>query len=290
MNFRNIILSGLILLILPLPALAGSKNFVESYTYNAGEADSKLTCRIVSLLEVKRLLLEKLGTYLESRTEVQDFQIAKDEIVSLTAGIVKTEILNEEWNGETYTLTARIEADPDEVTAAIDRLRRESGGTSNVRKLEEINTESLEQIREMQRHMEQLQSNLLKVNQNLSDNEGLLNSWGMYEKGERLRQTGMTEEAIAAFGVAIKNNPTALAYLQRGKAYREVKNYKMAISDFTQALEVEANMRGALFARGQAYWKSGEKKRGKKDIEKAAALGNGAAKRWIKKKKRQGKF
>jgi len=31
MNFRNIILSGLILLILPLPALAGSKNFVESY-------------------------------------------------------------------------------------------------------------------------------------------------------------------------------------------------------------------------------------------------------------------
>ena len=91
-------------------------------------------------------------------------------------------------------------------------------------------------------------------------------------------------------GVAIKNNPTALAYFQRGKAYLEIKNYKMAISDFTEALEVEPNMRGTLFARGRAYWKSGEKKKGKKDIEKAAALGSGTAKKWMKKKRRQGKF
>jgi len=109
MHIQKTIILGLILLCLPISGWAKSKVFVEKYSYNAGEADSKLTCRTVSLLEVKRLLLEKLGTYLETRTEVKDFQVTKDEIVALTAGIVKTEILDEKWNGETYTLTAKIE-------------------------------------------------------------------------------------------------------------------------------------------------------------------------------------
>ncbi len=47
----------------------------------------------MSLLEVKRLLLEKIGTCQETRTEVKNFEITSDEIVALTAGIVKTEIL-----------------------------------------------------------------------------------------------------------------------------------------------------------------------------------------------------
>ena len=85
---RNIIIWVIIILSLPCSGLATSKEFIESYTYNAGEADSKLTCRTVSVLEIKRLLLEKIGTYLESRTEIKDFQIQKDEIVALTAGVV----------------------------------------------------------------------------------------------------------------------------------------------------------------------------------------------------------
>ena len=73
----------------------------------------------------QRLLLEKIGTYLETRTAVKNFQIASDEIVALTAGIVKTEILDEEWNGETYRLTARIEVDPDDIAEKIDDSRRQ---------------------------------------------------------------------------------------------------------------------------------------------------------------------
>jgi len=66
-------------LIMALPSLgiSGQKEFIESYTYTAGEADSKLTCRTVSLIEVKRLLLERIGTYLTSRTEVQNYRIEK---------------------------------------------------------------------------------------------------------------------------------------------------------------------------------------------------------------------
>jgi hypothetical protein len=104
----RIIIVVLVILSAPFTSMAASRNFIESYTYSSGDSDSKLTCRMVSLLEVKRLLLEKIGTYLESRTEIKDFQIEKDEIVALTAGVVKLEILEEKWNGEKYTLTAKI--------------------------------------------------------------------------------------------------------------------------------------------------------------------------------------
>lgn len=281
MPLRKAIVLGLILLFVPQSNWADSEIFVESYSYNAGEADSKLTCRTVSLLEVKRLLLEKLGTYLETRTEVKDFQIAKDEIISLTAGIVKTEIIDEKWDGETYTLIAKIEANPDDVAKAINNLRTQQDRTARIRKLAEINDESLDQLSDLKNQMEQLQSNLLKVNQDMSANEGLLNTWGMYEKGVNLRQAGKTEQAIEVLSKAIENNPTHLAYLQRGKAYSELKMYDKAIIDYTKALRIEPNMRAALWSRGKAYRKTGKKWKGKKDIERAAALGNRKAKEWL---------
>lgn len=281
MPLRKAIVLGLILLFVPQSNWADSEIFVESYSYNAGEADSKLTCRTVSLLEVKRLLLEKLGTYLETRTEVKDFQIAKDEIISLTAGIVKTEIIDEKWDGETYTLIAKIEANPDDVAKAINNLRTQQDRTARIRKLAEINDESLDQLSDLKNQMEQLQSNLLKVNQDMSANEGLLNTWGMYEKGVNLRQAGKTEQAIEVLSKAIENNPTHLAYLQRGKAYSELKMYDKAIIDYTKALRIEPNMRGALWSRGKAYRKTGKKWKGRNDIERAAALGNRKAKEWL---------
>jgi len=50
-----------------LPAAAastGTKTFIKEYTYQAGDEDSKNSCRVIALREVKRLLLEELGTYL----------------------------------------------------------------------------------------------------------------------------------------------------------------------------------------------------------------------------------
>jgi hypothetical protein len=48
---------------------------------------------------VKRILLEELGTYLESHTEIVNFQLRKDQITALTAGVVQTQILKEKWDG-----------------------------------------------------------------------------------------------------------------------------------------------------------------------------------------------
>lgn len=271
----------LLMMALPSPGHTAQTEFIESYTYTAGEADSKLTCRTVSLIEVKRLLLEKLGTYLTSRTEVQNYRIEKDEVVVLTAGVVKLEILEETWNGEMYSLTAKISANPDDVARAIEDLRKHGEKRDNLNKLKEINDTSLEQLREMQDRMLKLQSDLVRLNQDASANQGMLNSWGMYEKAVELRQTGRLEEAIAMLGTVIRNNPSHLAYFERGLAYLEKERYAEAIDDMTETLKIEPNMRGALWRRGMAYMKLGQKKKGRRDIEKAAALGNNRAIKWL---------
>lgn len=54
------------------PSFAEKVTFVKEYTYQASELDSKASCRTISLEMVKRLLLEELGTYLISETEVKD--------------------------------------------------------------------------------------------------------------------------------------------------------------------------------------------------------------------------
>lgn len=272
----------LIILSFPFTSMATSKKFIENYTYRAGESDSKLTCRTVSLMEIKRLLLEKIGTYLESRTEVKDFRIAKDEIVALTAGVVKLEILDEKWNGETYSMTAKIEANPEDITRAIEELRKNKNKLENIEKLKTINDESLDQIREMQSRMQHFQSDLLKINEDANANEGILSAWGLYEKAVELRQSGNAEEAIKALNTVIRNNPTHLAYLERGMAYVETGRYDDAIADLTEVLKARPNMRGALWSRGMAYNKSGNKGYGRRDIEKSAELGNNQAKKWLK--------
>ena len=278
----RVIIMVLMILSPPFTSMATSREFIENYTYSAGESDSKMTCRTVSLIEIKRLLLEKIGTYLESRTEMKNFQIEKDEIVALTAGIVKLEILDEKWNGETYTMTAKIEANPNDITRAIEDLRKQRGKLENIEKLKTINDESLEQIREMQSRMQHLQSDLLKLNQDANANEGILNAWGMYEKAVELRQSGKTKEAIEALNTVIQNNPTHLGYFERGMAYLEAGRHDAAIADLTETLKVEPNMRGALWHRGMAYNRSGKKGNGRRDIEKAAELGLGRAKKWLK--------
>jgi hypothetical protein len=40
---------------------AETKTFIKEYTYQAGDEDSKNSCRVIALREVKRLLLEELG-------------------------------------------------------------------------------------------------------------------------------------------------------------------------------------------------------------------------------------
>ncbi len=94
MQKQLIVLSALMMVLAGWQvALAKPVTVTREYTYRASEADSKLTSRTIALEQVKRMLLEELGTYLVSNTEVRDSALTKDEIVTYTSGWVATVVI-----------------------------------------------------------------------------------------------------------------------------------------------------------------------------------------------------
>ena len=268
----------------PMVTQASIVSFEEKYIYDASEADSKISCRAISLLQVKRLLLERLGTYLETKTEIVNNQLTKDEVRILSAGIVKTEILQERWNGKTYSLTARIEADPDVVAKAIDALKKNTKGEGNVKKLETINDKSIEKIQELKNELARVQENLIIINRDFTKSAEIISSWESFENGLVLLNRGKYRKAISVFDVAIKHHPKYMHFFQRGIAYMKMKQYQNAIKDFSSSIDLAPRAKNAYFQRGMAYRRIGMKSKGLKDIKKAAKLGSGNAKRWLKAK------
>jgi hypothetical protein len=145
---RNVLFFAVSILLITSLANAAKVEFVKEHTYRAGDMDSKVSSRAIALMEVKRALLEQLGTYLVSETEVRNFQMTKDQISLLTAGIVSAEILDEKWDGKEYYLKAKLVVDPQEVAERVKAMSRDRERT---RELEEAKRKRDQALREVER-------------------------------------------------------------------------------------------------------------------------------------------
>lgn len=136
------------LFLTPAAAIAAKVDFVKEHTYRAGDMDSKVSSRAIALLEVKRALLEQLGTYLVSETEVRNYKLTRDQISVLTAGVVGAEVLEERWDGREFYLKAKLTVDPQEVA---ERVRAISRDRERSRELEEARLRTDQALRELDR-------------------------------------------------------------------------------------------------------------------------------------------
>ncbi|MCX5814253.1 MAG: hypothetical protein NT178_17175 [Proteobacteria bacterium] len=143
-----------------IPASAELKAFEKEYTYQASEFDSKASSRTIALEQVKRLLLEELGSYLESSTEVKDFQLTKDRIVALSAGVVHTHVIDEKWDGRNYWLKAEIKADPENVARSLDTLRKDQKKSDDLEEIRRKSDQSLKEIERLQNEVTSLKNDI----------------------------------------------------------------------------------------------------------------------------------
>ena len=253
-------------------AFAETKVFVEEYTYQASEYDSKVSCRALALEQVKRLLLEKLGTYLESETEVKNFQLTKDQIVILTAGIVAAEIVNEKWDGKTYYLKAKIAADPKDVVASINKLREDRQKT---KELEETRNRANELTREVERLRKELaiakkdQAKIARYDEAIKE----LSATDWFNKGLSSGISGKYQEAMEDFSKAIElDSKSTGAFVNRGVAYHHLGHYQRAIRDFDRAIELDPKLSRGYNNRGVAYGELGDHQRAIRDFDRAIEL------------------
>jgi len=253
-------------------SFAAEKVFIKEYTYQASEIDSKVTSRAQALEQAKRLVLEELGTYLMSKTEVKDFAITSDKITVLTGGVVQTEIFDEKWDGEKYYLKARIKADPDEVAKAVDRLRRDEGKTKELEKSKKRADEAFREIERLKAELATMKNDRAKQLE-YAEKVNLLSTEDWFTKGMAFVNSRDFDSAIEAFSKAIFLDPNfAMAYNNRGTAYGDKGQYDRAIDDYNEAISLDPDLALAYIGRGNAYNYKGQFDRAIEDYNRAISF------------------
>lgn len=249
-KFITILILCAVIVLFPITVNAEVKTFIKEYTYQASEFDSKATCRILALNQVKRLLLEELGTYLESITEVKNFQLTKDSIKSITAGIVGTEVLEEKWDGKEYWIKVEIDADPDEVAESIDNVLEKTALLNELLKEKQKTDEALKEISELKKKKKDSTQN--KNNKKTQkDYENLVKSVGNFErwqkefetisKGYIAHDTENFDDAIHYAKKILLNEDSKLkceAFLLIGDSYRGQGMFHEALDVLSESLDL----------------------------------------------------
>ena len=238
-----------------VPLHAETKTFVREYTYEASEIDSKISCRAIALEQVKRLLLEELGTYVESATAVRDYQVAKDEITTLTAGIVQTTILDENWDGKEYWLKAKITADPDEVASSIEKLRNNQQVVKDLAEARDEASQALREIDALQQQLAAAEATTEKREEyKKAVNTLVATDW--FEKGQYQTFSGNYQEALKAYDMVVVLRPDdAKVYSSRGAVYVQLGRYDSAMRDLNKAVALNPQNRTTLYNRNLIYKK-----------------------------------
>ncbi len=295
------------------------ETFVREYTYEAGEADSKLSSRATALEQVKRALLEELGTYLESHTEVMNAQLTMDQITAMTAGVVQTQIVEEKWDGREYWLKAKVEADPDKVAADLEGMKRNQ---SKMRELEELRRKADQALAENEKLRKELESakseqskeriqRTYAANANrlsakewfergsfltaVGDYQGAVDAYsrglaldpefapGFYNRGYARNMMGRHAEAIADYDGSLKLDPDdAQSWFNRALSNHLLGEFRRAVEDYGRAIELNPGDPQGYFNRAMSYLELGENDKAAGDMERAARLGYGPAREWLR--------
>jgi hypothetical protein len=212
-------------LILPTVVFAENQTFTATHTYILGDDDSRNTARQKCLAEAKRKILEQVGVYLESKSELvtssqsttsgsakspqttnEERQQVTQQINTLTAGVMRTEVIKEEFGEVNWrlqiTLTVKADVDPDDIQRHLAAKRADQVVQKQVAAQQQRIEEVENQLRAMMKKM-----------RTASETERR----GSEQQGE----SGVPRDVVAIRALASKGNAYAQADLgwmyERGK-------------------------------------------------------------------------
>jgi tetratricopeptide (TPR) repeat protein len=237
------------------------KTFVKEYTYKASEADSKVSCRAIATNQLRSMLLNELGVYVESKQDMKTNDVAGkfsqdfiENISTISAGITKLDILAETWNGETFWMKASITVD---TTSLQESLKKLSEDRQKVKELEDLKqqmdfanrrlselTQELNNQKEVNAKAALTEKYNAKINE-ISATNSMYNAKVKFESKDY-------RGAIEDFNKALSLDPrNTLAYAYRGHAKLNQEDYAGAIQDFNKAVELNPKFDAAYVDRGR---------------------------------------
>lgn len=128
-------------------AFADTKEVITTGKYVMGDLDTKTKAKKFALLDAKKMAMEKAGTYLRSFSEVKDMHLTKDEVLSLAAGTMSVEILEETWDMQgqnpVITITIKAEIDTSDLEKEIEALRADRSKLKAYNEMEKSGDETV---------------------------------------------------------------------------------------------------------------------------------------------------
>ena len=202
---KKILLTAILILTAGIYCNAENKTFIREYHYQAGESDSKISSRTKALTEVKRLLLEEIGVYLESyinyseeKTENRiSSQFLKKEIEQISAGITETSILEENWTGVEYYIKAEITVDPEDVIRQLNRSIEQRKASVVVDSLNMLLTEANTSIKAKESEIASLRQSLENEQEKLRQQEENLQRLNKELSGLKSKYTQVAQQEQA---------------------------------------------------------------------------------------------
>jgi len=262
---RNVmLLVWAIVLLLPLSALAEIKTITHTVQQPFGGSQSPDDARTAGIARAKREALEQFGTYIESTTVVKNSQVDSDEILALTAGVTKAEVLKQknytDGDGFGLEITVKVELDTAVLDQSLKRLLQDRNHLKDLKAARVREKELLARITELEKQnlqkgkTEQQQETLKKEFQKTRDG---LTAVEWFDKAVALWDGGKYADILKAITYLTQSvllNPNyGAAYTNRGVAYNELRQYHKAISDFSQAIKIDPADAAAYNNRGAAY-------------------------------------
>lgn len=155
MNKNIILLILTIVLVFSIEnSFAEIKTVEESCEYAMGDNDTKTDAKRLCLIDAQRKILERAGSYIESSTNVLNFNLTRDEIKAYTSGLIKTEILSDQttFNGQSTVIRMKIKADIDTfgLESKMIEIHKDKDLSNKYRKMEGDYRNLEKQIHELQ--------------------------------------------------------------------------------------------------------------------------------------------
>ena len=266
-------------------ALAAEKVFRKEVRQIVGTAQSQDDARTAAIAKAKRDALEEAGSWLESVSEVRNMKLVRDDVITLSSGITRTRVLEEEPFLEGRAVGIRVVAEVSvdnsglaerirEFMADRERVSEKKADTAREREL-------LDRLAELERRMAAVQGSSAEqqgLRAEVQANSRRLAAQEAFRKGDSFsNEPGIPytdpQAAIVAFTEAIALDPAyADAFSRRGRAYTDLKDYPRALEDINRALHLDPRLGRAYIARAKTYVDMGENRRAIEDASEAIRL------------------
>ncbi|MBR2518879.1 MAG: tetratricopeptide repeat protein [Selenomonadaceae bacterium] len=261
---------------------------IQTYTgegsYIMSEGENLSIAKERAKADAMRNACEQAGTFVESTTQVANMMVTKDEIITMTGGIVKLledpayaplkELENLE--GILISVKVKVSIDSEDVLKWMKKSSSERAQlVKQMDALQKANAEQERQIAELKRQLAAATSanERQQIAQGFASEEDKFMSNQKVEEAWELEYDENYNGAIKLFDEAIQLDPNnALAYYGRGTAYSDINQNENALRDLNKSIELNPNDDFAYNNRGIVYKNLGQYERAIQDYDRAVQL------------------